>query len=95
MSVEAYHLVYHFKETLGGQFGHHHASACCLEAFGAGFGTEHAHLAVGTLMGLQSLEGLRQTCPTHSGDWYFSGDYPTPGGLRMLKEAYIRYYESR
>ncbi|MCF0194263.1 MAG: amidophosphoribosyltransferase [Bacteroidaceae bacterium] len=43
----------------------------------------------------QSIEGLRETCPEHSGDWYFSGDYPTPGGLKLLNEAYIRYYESR
>lgn len=43
----------------------------------------------------QSLEGLRHTCPHHQGDWYFSGDYPTPGGLRLLAEAYIKYYENR
>ncbi len=42
----------------------------------------------------QTREGLRQACPNHSGDWYFTGDYPTPGGLRMLYKAYINYYES-
>lgn len=42
----------------------------------------------------QTLDGLRTTCPDHSGDWYFSGDYPTPGGLKLLNEAYIHYYEN-
>ena len=42
----------------------------------------------------QSLEGLHKACPNHSGDWYFSGDYPTPGGLRLLNRAFIEYYEN-
>lgn len=41
----------------------------------------------------QSLEGLRSACPTSPGDWYFSGDYPTPGGLKRLNEAYINFIE--
>lgn len=41
----------------------------------------------------QSLEGHHQACPDHPGDWYFSGDYPTPGGLKRLNEAYINYIE--
>jgi amidophosphoribosyltransferase len=41
----------------------------------------------------QSLEGLHQACPKHSGDWYFSGDYPTPGGNQVVCRSYIRYYE--
>lgn len=41
----------------------------------------------------QSLEGLHQACPNHNGDWYFSGNYPTPGGVRLLSLAYIRWYE--
>lgn len=41
----------------------------------------------------QPLEGLRQACPHHTGDWYFSGDYPTPGGVRMLNQAFINYVE--
>ncbi len=41
----------------------------------------------------QSLEGLHRACPDFRGDWYFSGDYPTPGGLRMLDKAFINYYE--
>ncbi len=41
----------------------------------------------------QSLEGLHRACPHHPGDWYFSGDYPTPGGIRMINRAYIDWYE--
>lgn len=41
----------------------------------------------------QSLEGLHESCPRHPGDWYFSGRYPTPGGVRRINEAYINYIE--
>lgn len=40
----------------------------------------------------QSIEGLHQAIPSHPGDWYFSGHYPTPGGMRMINSAYIDYY---
>ena len=39
----------------------------------------------------QTLEGLHQACPRHSGDWYFSGDYPNAGGLKLLNKAFIEY----
>jgi len=42
----------------------------------------------------QSLEGLHHACPNHQGDWYFSGDYPTPGGNKVVVNAFIKYYES-
>ncbi len=42
----------------------------------------------------QSLEGLHKACPNHPGDWYFSGDYPTPGGYKLLNRAYIDFYEN-
>ncbi|MDD6079912.1 MAG: amidophosphoribosyltransferase [bacterium] len=41
----------------------------------------------------QTLEGLHASCPDHPGDWYFSGDYPTPGGTRMVNQAFINYME--
>ena len=41
----------------------------------------------------QSLEGLHQACPGHPGDWYFSGDYPTPGGNKLVNKAFIEYIE--
>lgn len=41
----------------------------------------------------QSLDGLHNAIPGHPGDWYFSGNYPTPGGNRLVNEAFIYYYE--
>lgn len=41
----------------------------------------------------QTREGLRASCPNHPGDWYFSGDYPTPGGIRLVNRAFVRYME--
>ena len=41
----------------------------------------------------QTLEGLHAACPDHPGDWYFSGNYPTKGGLKLLNKAYIDWYE--
>lgn len=41
----------------------------------------------------QSLEGMHKAIPGHTGDWYFSGDYPTPGGNRIVNDAFINYYE--
>ncbi len=41
----------------------------------------------------QTIEGLHAACPNHKGDWYFTGDYPTPGGNRLVNQAYINYFE--
>ena len=41
----------------------------------------------------QSLEGLHEAIPHHHGDWYFSGDYPTPGGSHLVNKAFIDYVE--
>jgi amidophosphoribosyltransferase len=41
----------------------------------------------------QTIENLHIACPKHSGDWYFSGNYPTPGGNRIVNQAFINYYE--
>lgn len=41
----------------------------------------------------QSIENLHKACPNHKGDWYFSGDYPTPGGNRMVNRAFLNYIE--
>jgi amidophosphoribosyltransferase len=43
----------------------------------------------------QTIEGLHKACPNHTGDWYFSGDYPTPGGNRLVNKAFINYYEGK
>lgn len=41
----------------------------------------------------QSLAGLHGAVPNHPGDWYFSGNYPTPGGIRLVNRAFVNYYE--
>ena len=41
----------------------------------------------------QSIEGLHHACPNHPGDWYFTGRYPTPGGIRMVNQAFVNYVE--
>lgn len=41
----------------------------------------------------QSIENLHKACPANNGDWYFSGNYPTPGGNRMVNTAFINYIE--
>jgi amidophosphoribosyltransferase len=43
----------------------------------------------------QTIEGLHNACPNDTGDWYFSGNYPTPGGNKVVNNAYINYYEKR
>ncbi len=43
----------------------------------------------------QGLEGLHAACPDHSGDWYFSGNYPTPGGNKVVNRAFINYFEGK
>ncbi|MBP1542380.1 MAG: amidophosphoribosyltransferase [Prevotella sp.] len=42
----------------------------------------------------QSIEGLHTACPHHPGDWYFTGHYPTPGGIRLVNQAFVRYVEN-
>ncbi|HEY0969203.1 MAG TPA: amidophosphoribosyltransferase [Opitutaceae bacterium] len=41
----------------------------------------------------QTIENLHAAVPDHSGDWYFTGKYPTPGGYRVVNQAYVNYYE--
>ncbi len=41
----------------------------------------------------QTIEGLHEACVNHSGDWYFSGDYPTLGGMRVVNKAFVNYIE--
>ena len=41
----------------------------------------------------QTIEGLHAACPDHRGDWYFTGRYPTPGGIRLVNQAFVKYRE--
>lgn len=43
----------------------------------------------------QTIEDLHDCCPTNTGDWYFTGNYPTPGGNRVVNQAFINYYEGK
>ena len=45
-------------------------------------------------MVFQSIEGLHEACPDHKGDWYFTGKYPTPGGIKLVNQAYVNYIET-
>lgn len=42
----------------------------------------------------QSIEGLHEAIPNHKGDWYFTGDYPTPGGMKLVNQAFISFIEN-
>lgn len=41
----------------------------------------------------QTIEGLQEACPDNNGDWYFSGNYPTPGGNKVVNKAFVNYIE--
>jgi amidophosphoribosyltransferase len=41
----------------------------------------------------QTIENLHAAVPRHTGDWYFTGRYPTPGGYRVVNQAYVNYYD--
>lgn len=43
----------------------------------------------------QTIEGLHAACPNHLGDWYFTGNFPTPGGNKVVNRAFINYMEGR
>ncbi len=42
----------------------------------------------------QSIEGLHEAIPNHKGDWYFTGDFPTPGGMKLVNQAFINFIEN-
>ena len=43
----------------------------------------------------QSISDLHAACPNHQGDWYFTGNYPTPGGNKVVNQAFINYIEGK
>jgi amidophosphoribosyltransferase len=43
----------------------------------------------------QTIDNLHRAIPNHSGDWYFTGDYPTKGGIRVVNRAYVNYMEGK
>jgi len=52
-------------------------------------------LAIPVQVIFQTIESLHRACPTNTGDWYFTGDYPTPGGNRVVNKAFMNYMEGR
>lgn len=52
-------------------------------------------LRAGLTLVFQTAEDLRRCCPNHTGDWYFTGDYPTPGGVQVANRALVNYMEHR
>lgn len=52
-----------------------------------------ANIKAETAIIYQSVENLHRACPNHLGDWYFTGNYPTPGGNRVVNKAFINYIE--
>jgi amidophosphoribosyltransferase len=43
----------------------------------------------------QTIENLHEACPAHTGDWYFTGNYPTPGGNVVVNKAFMNYMEGK
>jgi amidophosphoribosyltransferase len=43
----------------------------------------------------QTIESLHEACPNNLGDWYFTGNYPTPGGNRVVNKAFMNYMEGK
>ena len=43
----------------------------------------------------QTIEDLHECCPTNTGDWYFTGNYPTPGGNRVVNKAFLNYINKK
>lgn len=43
----------------------------------------------------QSIENLHRACPNDTGDWYFTGDFPTPGGMKVVNKAFMNFYEGK
>ena len=43
----------------------------------------------------QTIEDLHESCPTNTGDWYFTGNYPTPGGNKVVNRAFLNYMEGK
>ena len=54
-----------------------------------------SHLKAEVEIIYQSIENLHLACPDHKGDWYFTGNYPTPGGNKVVNKSFINYIEGK
>ena len=77
-----------------------------VKAFYAPFTAEEISRKIGELLSppdiraevhilYQTIENLHQACPKNLGDWYFTGNYPTPGGMRVVNRSFVNFYEGR
>ena len=48
-----------------------------------------------SFMNFDSLENLHKAIPNHSGDWYFTGNFPTPGGMKVANKSYLNYMDGK
>jgi amidophosphoribosyltransferase len=55
--------------------------------------TKHVNAQVQIIF--QAIEDLHEACPHNKGDWYFTGNYPTPGGNKVVNRSFINYIEGR
>ena len=53
------------------------------------------NIAAEVIIVYQTVEDLHRACPGNTGDWYFTGDYPTPGGNKVVNKAFINYVEGK
>jgi amidophosphoribosyltransferase len=54
-----------------------------------------AHMKAEVQVVYQTVDNLHKACPAHPGDWYFTGDYPTPGGRKVVNRAYLNYMDGK
>ena len=87
------------RKTTGDQFENH------VRAIYAPFSVEEINRKIAEMLRpegmhtpvelvFQSIEGLHRACPRHAGDWYFTGHYPTPGGIRLVNQAFVDYVDN-
>ena len=57
--------------------------------------SDSLHLALQQCHAIQSVAGLHTAIPEHKGDWYFTGNFPTPGGNRVANRAFVYWKEGR
>jgi amidophosphoribosyltransferase len=55
----------------------------------------HLNLKIPVQVIYQTIEDLHKSCPTNTGDWYFTGNYPTPGGNKVCNKAFLNYMEGK
>jgi amidophosphoribosyltransferase len=84
--LEKYKIVNHVKE-LYAPFTYEQISDKVAQI------VKQPHIQAEVKVVYQTVENLHKACPNHVGDWYFTGDYPTPGGNYIVNKAFIKFME--